>query len=175
MTLFLFLCRFRLGLILALSLLSMVLSSLLQYYWISTTLSSSGASSTLSLHFLHSYSTFCYFHRHLCHSSRYHYTTLHHTTIFDVIISLPNFLTLLFWVQFNWLSYRIFSRQVCVLRVEVRRLLRLSETMHDLQRLDAQLLKHIGEMEEFEAASKQDRWASLASLGLCCVVWCCVK
>jgi hypothetical protein len=44
-----------------------------------------------------------------------------------------------------------------VLRVEVRRLLRLSETMHDLQRLDAQLLKHIGEMEEFEAASKQDR------------------
>lgn len=29
--------------------------------------------------------------------------------------------------------------------------------MHDLQRLDGQLVKHICEMEEFEAASKQDR------------------
>ena len=40
----------------------------------------------------------------------------------------------------------------------MKKQLRLSETLHDLQRLDAQLVKHICEMEEFEAASKQDRY-----------------
>lgn len=46
----------------------------------------------------------------------------------------------------------------------MRKLLRLSETMHDLQRLDGQLVKHICEMEEFEAASKQDRLVVLQLL-----------
>ena len=60
--------------------------------------------------------------------------------------------------RFNALNSIQHNLQICVLRAEIRKQLRVSETLHDLQRLDAQLVKHISEMEEFEAASKQDRY-----------------
>jgi hypothetical protein len=53
-------------------------------------------------------------------------------------------------------------RQIAALSAEVARLTIVADTFRDLQKLDGQLVRHVREMEDFEAASKQDRMKLLS-------------
>jgi hypothetical protein len=53
-------------------------------------------------------------------------------------------------------------RQLAALGAELARLTAVADTFRDLQRLDTQLVRHVREMEDFEAASKQDRMKLLS-------------
>ena len=59
-------------------------------------------------------------------------------------------------------SGREHVRRALVLRAELGRLTQVAESLRELQRVDAQLTKHVTEMEEFEQQSKADRAKVLA-------------